>query len=298
MMARNVITRRDFLYQSSSAACFGALYIGLPTRSNAEKQEKSKVVLIRDEDAVDKYLSLNEDILVKMLDEAICRLVGKENALSAWQILIKPNDTVGIKTNVWRYLRTPEKLESAIEGRLRDCGVKESNISFNDRSILKDGVFNRATALINIRPMRTHAWSGVGSLIKNYIMFDPNPSSYHSDSCADLAKIWYHPEVKNKTRLNILVMLTPLFHGVGPHHYSREYVWAYKGLLVSTDPVAADATGVRILQEKRREYFGEEKPINPPPKHVFLADTRHHLGTADPDKIDLIRIGWEKDILI
>jgi hypothetical protein len=68
--------------------------------------------------------------------------------------------------------------------------------------------------------------------------------------------------------------------------------------LVGFDPVAVDSVGVRILLAKRREYFGEVRPLNPPPKHIFLADTRHRLGRADPEKIDLVKVGWKKDILI
>jgi len=185
-----------------------------------------------------------------------------------------------------------------IKNKIIQCGVSENNISIDDRGILGNPVFKKSTALINVRPIRTHDWSGVGSLLKNYIMFVRKPSIYHPDSCANLAKLWYLPHVKGKTRLNILVMLTPLFHGMGPHHFSAKFTWAYNGLLVGFDPVAVDATGVRILQAKRKHFFGEERPINPPVKHVYLADTRHHLGTADPSKIDLIKIGWEKDILI
>jgi hypothetical protein len=85
---------------------------------------------------------------------------------------------------------------------------------------------------------------------------------------------------------------------MGPHHYNAEYTWVYNGMLVGLDPVAVDATGVRILLAKRKQYFEEERPLNPPPKHVFLADTRHKLGTADPEKIDLVKIGWAEDRLI
>jgi hypothetical protein len=62
--------------------------------------------------------------------------------------------------------------------------------------------------------------------------------------------------------------------------------------------VAVDSTGLRILLAKRREFFDEDRPLSPPPKHIFLADTRHHLGTANPHKIEVIKLGWEKDILI
>jgi len=93
-------------------------------------------------------------------------------------------------------------------------------------------------------------------------------------------------------------MLTPLFHGIGPHHFSRKYVWEYNGIIVSKDPVAADATGVRILQAKRMQHFGRERPLQPPAKHIFLADTRHNLGVSDPGKIELIKLGWRDGILI
>jgi hypothetical protein len=146
--------------------------------------------------------------------------------------------------------------------------------------------------------MRTHDWSGLGTCIKNYIMFVPDPPRYHPDSCADLAALWQLPLTKGKTRLNVLVMLTPLFHSVGPHGFNPAYVWSYSGLVVSLDPVAADATGARIIQAKRREFFGDDRPINPPPKHIELADSRHRLGTADPKRIDLVKLGWQEGVLI
>jgi hypothetical protein len=129
-------------------------------------------------------------------------------------------------------------------------------------------------------------------------MFTPRPSDYHNDSCADLAALWQLPEVKGKTRLNILVMVTPQFHSLGSHHFSKEYIWPYQGLILGFDPVAVDAVGMQIIQARRKEYFKEDRPLNPPAKHIQLADTRHHLGTADFTKIDLVRAGWENGMLI
>ncbi|NIO00793.1 MAG: DUF362 domain-containing protein [Candidatus Latescibacteria bacterium] len=297
-MKPKVLTRREFLKSSTSAAIAGALFLGSPEELFAQSEKKARVVLIRNKDVLDDLNNQRDEVLQEMLDEAVMALLGENDPIKAWKRIIAPDDKVGIKTNVWSYLATPRGLEKAIKRRVMDAGVSEGHIGIKDRGVLGDSRFRNATALINTRPLRTHHWSGVGSLIKNYIMFVRSPSDYHDDSCADLAKIWKLPIVSGKTRLNILVLLTPLFHGLGPHHYSPKYVWTYKGLLVGSDPVAVDSTGVRILLAKRRQFFGEERPLSPPPKHVFLADTRHHLGTADPEKIDLIRIGWKNDILI
>ncbi len=290
--------RRAFLKQGS-LALGGTLLFGLPGNSiPTPHPKKTRVVLIRHPEVLDKLNRPRAEIVQEMIDRAVVALTGSTSIQQAWQQIVRPEDTVGIKSNVWRFLPTPAELEEAVVKRVREVGVAAEKISVNDRTVLRDPIFRNATALINMRPLRTHYWAGVGSLIKNYIMFVPNPSDYHPDTCADLATIWKLPHVRGRTRLNVLVMFTPLFHGQGPHHFSPQYIWPYRGLLVGFDPVAVDSVGVRILQAKRREYFGEERPLNPPPKHIFLADTRHHLGTADPAKIDLIKLGWEEGCLI
>jgi hypothetical protein len=299
-MAKKTITRRDFLKATSvaplAASFIPALKSGPLSRPAAG--DKVPVVLIRDPNVLKADGTPDPDIVRKMLDQTVSVITGESDPLAAWKTLIRPEDIVGIKSNVWRYIPTTPEVEQVIKGRVMDVGVAEDRIGIDDRGVLRNPVFQRATALINARPARTHNWSGVGSLIKNYITFVPRPAEWHGDTCADLAKIWYLPEVKDKTRLNILSVLTPQFHGVGPHSFSKEYVWEYNGFIVSRDPVAADVIGLRILESKRREYFGEDRPLRPTPHHVFLADTRHGLGVSSEDRIELVRLGWSENILI
>jgi len=297
-MKKRTINRREFIRDGAAAVVAGTLALAFPGKQGAQAAPKTKVVLIRDQDVLDENGAVNASVLQRMLDESLKTLLDEKDAAAAWKRIIKPTDIVGIKTNVWRSLATPPELEEAIRQGVLAAGVKAENISVRDRGVLSDPVFQKATALVNVRPMRTHDWSGLGTLIKNYIMFVPDPPRYHPDSCADLAALWQLPIVKGKTRLNVLVMLTPQFHSVGPHSFNPTYVWKYCGLLVGLDPVAVDATGARIIQARRRQYFGDDRPINPPPKHIALADSRHHLGTADPARIDLIKLGWTEGILI
>ncbi|OHD62867.1 MAG: hypothetical protein A2176_06940 [Spirochaetes bacterium RBG_13_51_14] len=297
-MSNRTHTRRDFLKNAAASAAAGALFLNAPEELAPQAGAKSRVILIRNRNLLDAGGAPRKEVVRQMLDDAVASLLGEKEPLTAWRRLVKPSDVVGVKTNEWSYLRTPVEVEDAIKRRIMDAGVPAGNISISDRGVRGDDIFEKATALVNVRPMRTHHWAGVGSLIKNYIVFSRLPFTHHGDSCADLAEIWSFPEIRGKTRLNILVMFTPLFHGIGPHHFNRTYVWPYQGLLVGTDPVAVDSTGVRILLAKRRRYFREDRPLSPPPKHVFLADTRHHLGTADPNRIELVKLGWKDDVLI
>ncbi len=306
-MNRKPITRRDFLKAAAAAPIAGAVISSVgesaafaasargPAKAVADRV---RVVLVRDPNPLGAGGAPSAEVVQRMLDDAVRAMLGETDIVKAWKSLIRPEDVVGIKTNAWRYIPTTAEVEQAIKRRVMDAGVGEDRIAIDDRGVLRNPVFQKATALVNARPMRSHHWSGVGSLIKNYIMFTPQPAAWHGDTCADLAAIWDLPEVKGKTRLNVLVMFTPLFHGVGPHHYAKEYTWEYKGLIVSRDPVAADATGLRILQAKRKEHFGDDRPLQMTPHHIALADTRHHLGVSDPGRIELVKLGWAEGVLI
>lgn len=318
MKKKNIITRRDFLRKSAYATLAVATTgcgMGIPgelpklsfpqkensdigTQTEIKSEKKTKVVLVRDVDVINTAGRINPEVILTMLDKAVATLLSKADGIEAWKTLVKPTDIVGIKSNVWDLLPTPREVEQAIKKRLMDAGVQERNIGIDDRGVLHNHIFRNSTVLINTRPLRTHHWSGIGGCIKNYIPFVLFPPLYHNNACADLAKIWELPIVKGKTKLNILILLQPLFYGIGPHHFQTRYTWYYKGILVGTDPVAVDAVGLQILSAKRLAYFGEERPFHPPPHHILLADTKHKLGISNLKQIELIKLGWAEEMLI
>jgi len=253
------LTRRDLLRGSAVAALAGALPLGWaaacrrdptatptsgggapgagaqasppgptaaapsPAQPGPGAGPRATVVLVRDQHVLGAGRQVDAEVIGRMLDDGVARLTGALDPLDGFRQLFKPDDTVGIKSNHWRFLATPPSLEQALQQRLVSVGVAPEKISVDDRQVRSNPVFAAATALVNVRPARTHHWAGVGSLIKNYIMFHESPPSWHADSCADLAGLWKLPQVAGRTRLNILVMLTPLFHGKGPHHYQAQY---------------------------------------------------------------------------
>jgi hypothetical protein len=295
-MKEKTVTRRDFLRVAAGTTMVAALGPGMLGEAKAEPA--AKVVLIRHAGVVGDHDKIQGEILQAMLDEAVKTLLGTTEPLEAWKKLIKSSDVVGIKSNSWPKLPTPKELEEAIKRRVLDAGVAEKNIDIADRGVLNNPVFLNATALINVRPVRTHHWAGVGTCLKNYIQFVPAPSAYHDEGCSPLGKIWTYPIVKGKTRLNILCALTPQFYGRGANFFDRRYVWPYRGLIVGTDPVAVDTVGAHLLQVKRTAFFGEDKALDVPPVHIMVADKTYHLGVSDLSRIQLVKLGWMEDVLI
>jgi hypothetical protein len=295
-MKDKIMTRRDFLRVTAGAAMAATLEPGIPGKARGEAT--ARVILVRNAEVLGREGKVKGEVLQSMLDEAVKNLLETNDPMEAWKRFFKSSDVVGIKSNEWYRLPTPKELEAAIKRRILNVGVTEKNIGIDDRGVLNNPVFLNATALVNVRPLRTHHWSGVGTCLKNYIMFVPDPWAYHDEGCSPLGKIWTYPIVKGKTRLNILSALTPQFYGRGAHFFDRRYVWPYKGLIVGTDPVAVDAVGARLLQVKRIGFFGEDRALDVPPVHIMAADKKYHLGVSDLRQIQLIKLGWMEEVLI
>ncbi|MBM4047165.1 MAG: DUF362 domain-containing protein [Planctomycetes bacterium] len=298
---KSEVTRRDFF----TGAAYGTLGLalglkGLPRRAGAAEPfaaEKpvSTVVLVRNEAAVGPDHQINAKVVAEMLDAAVTAFSGEADALKAWKRYFRPDDTVGIKFTRcgWMTVPTEPEVTEAIAARLRDAGVPAARIHVKDYGMpLKE-----CTALVNVPSIKAHTLTGIAVSVKNYICFASGKlERYHGDGSAKLGETWLLPDVKGKTRLVIVDALRPYF-GPGPQ-LNPLHRWDYKGLLVGTDPVAVDTVCLRLCQVKRNLFKGEEWPLSPPAKSIAAADTEYHLGTSDPTKIKLVKLGWSDGVLI
>jgi hypothetical protein len=144
--------------------------------------------------------------------------------------------------------------------------------------------------------LKAHWLTGIGTVLKNYITLSGNPSSYHDSNNANLGEIWNMPHVKGKTKLVLVDALQPLCDK-GPQPDPR-YLWDYKGLIASRDPVAVEAVCLKVILQKRQALRGEPWPLSPPPLCVEMADKKYGLGTSPMEQIQLDRIGWTADALV
>ncbi|MGB9906183.1 MAG: DUF362 domain-containing protein [Candidatus Saccharicenans sp.] len=294
---KKVITRRDFI-RGTVGTTLGLTLVKPEwlKKSIAETQKntasKSLVVLVRDQNVLDDQLKVNRQVLASMVERLMLELTEKKDVQQAWLSFFSPKDVVGMVPTPMMN-PTHQELLDIIKESLMAVGIPEANI----RNVQGRNVdLTPITALISVPGLKAHWLTGIGTVLKNYILFSGAPRNYHYEDSAKLGEIWHLPQVKGKTRLIIVDALRPVCDK-GPQ-FDPRYRWPYKGLLASTDPVALDAVGLKIIQAKRDELRGEPWAISPPPICVEAADSVYKLGQSKLEKIELKKIGWGKDILV
>lgn len=295
---KKVLTRRDFI-RGTVTATLGLTLVkpewlkkSLAAETELNASSKSLVVLVRDQNVLDDELKVNKQILAGMVERILLEITGQKNLKEAWLKLVKPEDVVGLVPTPLMNPTHPELME-VIKEQLVAAGLPEENIrNAQGRSVNLEQI----TALISLPGLKAHWLTGIGTVIKNYILYSGAPRNYHYQDSAKLGEIWHLPRVKGKTRLIIVDALRPVCDK-GPQ-FDPRYRWPYKGLLASTDPVALDAVGLKIIQAKRDELRGEPWPISPPPICLEAADSIYKLGHSRLENIEIRKFGWDKDILV
>jgi hypothetical protein len=289
---KRLITRRDFI-RGTIGATLATSMLGVKWAMGDEKAVRSSLVtVVRDKNVMGADFAIDFKVYQKMLDQTIIKFTGEKNVRDAWLSIIKPEDTIGL-VSTGHLNPTHEELIYAVKIALMDIGVPKKNIKMAQGSSRKA---RACTALISLPALKAHWLTGIGTVLKNYIMYSGNPSAYHNEDSSKLGEIWNLPHVKGKTKLVLVDALYPLCDK-GPQPDPR-YKWAYNGLIAGTDPVAVETVCVKIITEKRKALRGEPWPLSPPPICVEAADKVYGLGTSRMEKIKIENYGWEKELLL
>jgi len=287
-----VITRRDFI-RGTIGVTMGTSILGLNwPMAEAKAAGSSLVTVVRDKNAMDASKNVDSSILGKMLEQTLIKVTGQNNPKEAWLRLVKPNDRIGLVATENKN-PTHEELIDVVESSLVAAGIPRNNIM-----PAQGGPYypKKCDALIAMPALKVHWLTGIGTVLKNYIMYSGNPTRYHKGNSAKLGEIWNLPFVKGKTKLVLVDSLYPLCDK-GPQPDPR-YKWAYNGLIAGTDPVAVETVCLKIITEKRKALRGEPWPLSPPPLCVKAADKVYGLGTSRMEEIQIEHYGWEKDLLL
>ena len=150
-------------------------------------------------------------------------------------------------------------------------------------------VAEQIDALICVPVLKDHNLAGVSLGMKNFYGAIHNPNKYHDRNCDPyIVDVVSHRYIRPKWRLTVCDGTRGQYHA-GPGRHPG-FAWAFGGLIVSDDFVAADAVAADLLDRKRREegmasLAAEERP----PKHIATAGARG-LGVADLSRIERVEV--------
>ena len=289
---KGALTRRDFI-RGTVGATLGTSLVGLNwSRAKGAAAGSSLVTIVRDKNAMDAGKNVNSDVLKKMLEQTLIKFTGEENVKDSWLSLVKPSDTIGLVPTP-HLNPTHDEVTDAVKSSLIESGIPERNIMNAQGGPEKP---KACTALIGLPGLKAHWLTGIGTVLKLYILYSGSPRSYHAQDNAKLGEIWNLPFVKDKTRLVLVDALHPLCDK-GPQPDPR-YKWAYNGLIAGTDPVALETVCLKIIMNKREELQGEPWPLSPPPLCVEAADKEYGLGTSKMENIKIETFGWKEGLLL
>jgi len=274
---------------------------------------RSRVVVVTHPEVLLKDYRVNPAVIRQMLDRALVDLTGANDETAAWRTFGRADDFVAIKHNsIGRpTLHSHTEINDAVAAQLAACAqVKRDRILAVDRMVpppydelsdpftlptrglatrLRRLYTDQATAIVNVAVLKSHGMVGLSAALKNHLGSINNPSAYHywepDRLPRNVPELSALAPIRTKTRLVIIDAIRPLFAG-GPLD-DPQYRWDYRGLIVSTDPVAAEAVGMRILEAKRAEVRKSPWPMTA--ARLMVAHAQQiGLGNADAERIDLV----------
>ena len=289
---KGLVTRRDFIRGTVGTTLAVSLMGPEWLQGSGKSGGTSDVFIARADNVMDAAMNVNVKILMKMLEITLVALTGKRSLKDSWLSLFSPKDVIGLVPTP-HLNPTHDEVVDVVKTTLMAAGIPGENIKHaQGRSVDLESF----TGLITIPGLKAHWLTGIGTVLKNYILYSGSPRNYHGKDSAKLGEIWNLPSVKGKTKLILVDALYPLCDK-GPQPDPR-YKWAYNGLIAGTDPVAVDAVCLKIISAKREAIKGEPWPLSPPPICIEAADKVYKLGNSNMKKIKIHTFGEKKDLLI
>lgn len=157
-------------------------------------------------------------------------------------------------------------------------------------SLLSRIITDEASALVSAAVLKDHNLAGITGVMKNFFGAIHNPNKYHENGCDPfIVDVCAQKPVRDRLRLVVCDATWPQYNG-GPAP-RRQWQWPYGGLILSTDPVAADRVGCEILLRKRaaagmKPFDAEGRPV----RHLASGEARG-LGIAKLERIEVVSIG-------
>lgn len=310
-------SRRRFLRRAAACSAAACSTRYLNTFANAQSPPpiapKSDVVEVMMAGLTDGR-RIHNILLDEMLETSLRQIANTPTAGDAWRTWLDDDDivavkfnrsgqsTIGTSTDFGRaliasmlradlsnerimLLEAPPELEREFATRRPPDGWVDRVCDFGSGSDQFRAALDQATAIINVPFLKSHNIAGMTGCLKNLshglIM---HPARYHADGCSPfIGDIVACSDIRPKLKLNIIDALRVMYDG-GPQA-SESTVMSANLLIASTDPVAADSTGLvwlnRIRKNRNLPPIGGSDDAVP---YLKAAENRG-LGTFNLDNI-------------
>lgn len=259
--------------------------------------------------------AVHPELVREALAVALTRTFEVPTVADAWHRILEPQDIVGIKFNRsgQQELGTSTELGAALVESLFAAGWRRSGIVLIEapdglvrrygiqpalegyRSTLTDfgsgsdqlaSVLDQVTVLVNVPFLKSHNLCTMTCCLKNLShALIKHPARFHGDGCSPfIADIVASPDIKDKLRLNIVDAIR-VVHEDGPL-VSQDKISQAETLIVSADPVAADAIGFQVLNSEREKLGMTPLAMSAGSVAYLAAAHRRDLGTVLMHGID------------
>jgi hypothetical protein len=168
------------------------------------------------------------------------------------------------------------------------------------RSHVAQFASKHVSKIINVAVLKHHNAGGVTLSLKNITYGMANNVNRSHENGQHVCRIHELlpaladlPPIRGKVVLNIVDGLNALYNG-GPYG-KAQFIWPHQRIYFSTDPVAMDRIGWKIIDEKRAasglKPVAQATPEDPNgvvarPDHIVIAGQKFGLGEWRPEKID------------
>lgn len=158
-------------------------------------------------------------------------------------------------------------------------------------SLLSRTLTQTCSVVISLPVLKDHGIAGVTMALKNLFGAVHNPNKFHMNACNPyVADVFAMPPIRSKVRLTICDAITAQYQGGPP--FMPQWAWMQNSLIFSSDPVALDTVGWKMIEE-RRKLAGLKSLTaegRAPAYIAVAADAAHKLGCSDPTRIETIAV--------
>ena len=268
--------------------------------------------------------TMNPAALQQMLDAAITRLTGLNDAREAWAALFKPTEKIVLKINSVAGQATHVLMAVAVADRLQNAGIPAGQITIYDRNSLEmeqadylmnetgpgvrcygtDGAYEGSwkltdgdairlsrilvdcDALINLPLLKAASGPGISFGMKNHYGSFNTPGLFHDDKLERaIPELNALAPIKDRTRLIIGSILTQETHR-GADEY--DIIGLKDTILIGFDPVAMDTLGLKMASDELTAA-GKDPKMNTIQATPWLEyGAKIGLGTNDLNNVSLV----------